>query len=94
MLRSIPTMFIVILIAGLSGCSMCSTCQDDDYGHFGGKWERTDQQYGRVNSAFAPAATIIGETVVQQSATVERVEEIELPEELDFDSTQDPAPGF
>jgi hypothetical protein len=95
MLRSIPTMFIVVMVAGFSGCTTCSTCLDDDYSHFGGKLERTDQRNGRVNSAFDAAPTINdGGNVVEQSTVSEEIEEIELPMELEFDSTVDPAPAM
>ena len=33
---------------------MCSSCDDYCYTGSGGRWERVDQCYGRVGSAFTP----------------------------------------
>jgi hypothetical protein len=39
-------------LATFAGCAMCSSCDDYNYGAYGGSWQRVDMQYGRVGSAF------------------------------------------
>jgi hypothetical protein len=56
-------MFIVCLgslAVFLSGCTLCPSPYDCDYGLFGGSWERHEPSQGRVGSAFnnAGSATI------------------------------------
>jgi len=43
-----------ILIAG-SGCRICASCEDEAYPAYGGAWQRTIRDHGRVGSVFAPA---------------------------------------
>jgi hypothetical protein len=47
----------VILLGGsaLSGCTLCQDCGDLDYPTYGGAWERTRRDSGRVGSVFDPA---------------------------------------
>jgi len=48
----------LLLLAGclvpVAGCAMCSSCDDYNYAAYGGIWQRTDMQHGRVGSAFSP----------------------------------------
>lgn len=46
------TLVAVISTPFLSGCSTCCSTDDYNYPTYGGKWERTDRQYGRVGSIF------------------------------------------
>ena len=48
---------LVGLLAGLSGCSICASPFDHDYGFYGGTWERHDACRGRVGSRFYNAGT-------------------------------------
>jgi hypothetical protein len=39
----------------LSGCRICSDCEDPAYPAYGGLWQRTIRETGRVGSTYAPA---------------------------------------
>ncbi|QDV12268.1 hypothetical protein CA51_21500 [Rosistilla oblonga] len=39
----------------LGGCRICGSEDDCAYPAFGGSWERTNRNHGRVGSVFAPA---------------------------------------
>ena len=39
----------------LTGCTLCQNCGDLDYPTYGGAWERTRRDSGRVGSIFDPA---------------------------------------
>jgi hypothetical protein len=54
MLASIARCLGIGLLAFSSGCAICSSCDDETYGAYGGRWERLDPHYGRVGSAFTP----------------------------------------
>ncbi len=43
------------LILGSGGCTICQDCGDLDYPTFGGAWQRTRRDSGRVGSIFDPA---------------------------------------
>jgi len=46
----------LLSFAGLStGCAICSSCHDEDYGYYGGTWQRHNPSHGRVGSAFDDA---------------------------------------
>ena len=44
-----------VLLVASSGCAMCTSCEDDTYAAYGGKWQRADMTHGRVGSAFTEA---------------------------------------
>jgi hypothetical protein len=70
------------LLTFLSGCNLCSSPYDHDYGGFVTKTPRADMRYGRVGSIFSdPALT---ETTVSES--------IELIE-TDSEGIEIPVPG-
>lgn len=51
-----PTAWLVIFLAcNLTGCTICQDCGDLDYPTYGGAWERTRRDSGRVGSIFDPA---------------------------------------
>lgn len=39
----------------MTGCRLCSDCEDMDYPAFGGSWQRTVRESGRVGSVFDSA---------------------------------------
>jgi len=41
-----------LLVALLTGCTLCPSPYDCDYGFFGGSWQRHEPAQGRVGSAF------------------------------------------
>lgn len=46
---------VLIGLSLSSGCTMCADCDLDDYGAYGGRWQRTNRTSGRVGSVFDPA---------------------------------------
>jgi hypothetical protein len=63
---------------------MCSTCGDDTYAAYGGKWERVDMTHGRVGSAFTPVGFDVGpidDEVISAPYVIDGdIEDIEEPE--------------
>lgn len=43
----------ILLLA--TGCTICADCDLDSYNAYGGRWQRTDRDAGRVGSLFHPA---------------------------------------
>ena len=41
-----------------SGCRLCCDLEDQAYSAYGGKWQRTDRDHGRVGSLFEPAGGV------------------------------------
>jgi hypothetical protein len=57
---------IVLLVAGLvplAGCRICADCEDLAYPAYGGAWQRTKRNHGRVGSIFDPAGAKTSELV-------------------------------
>ena len=53
------------LALAISGCTMCSSCDDDAYGAYGGLWQRVDRFHGRVGSAFTDVGVeVLGDEIV------------------------------
>jgi hypothetical protein len=79
----------ICLLAGLaSGCSICSSDYDCDYGMYGGSWERHHPSRGRVGSAFEPAGSPVLPTAAESPA-----EPVEAPAKpLPSDETLEPMP--
>jgi hypothetical protein len=53
--RWIALAVITIGLAPLGGCRICADCEDLAYPAYGGAWERTRRDSGRVGSIFDPA---------------------------------------
>ncbi len=68
--------FILLVLAGLSGCAMCDNALDRSYSAFGGKWQRDNMVSGRVGSLFDPAGVqIAGQaTLVEGEPTLAETE--------------------
>ncbi len=47
-------------VVALGGCRLCQDCGDLDYPTYGGAWERTIRDRGRVGSVFDPAGAQSG----------------------------------
>ena len=61
-----PAIALILLISSLlpvGGCRICSDCEDMDYPAYGGSWQRTLRNEGRVGSVFAPAGGKTGELI-------------------------------
>lgn len=41
---------------------MCQQCDIDSYGAYGGRWQRTNRDHGRVGSVFQPAGAQVAYT--------------------------------
>ena len=58
------------------GCRICADCEDLDYPAYGGAWQRTLRQSGRVGSVFDPggakAATLVDKTTPEDPDQIER----------------------
>jgi hypothetical protein len=48
---------LVTLVVPSIGCRLCADCDMDAYPAYGGAWERTLRDTGRVGSVFAPAGS-------------------------------------
>ncbi|MFN6128158.1 MAG: hypothetical protein ACK5AC_19910 [Planctomycetota bacterium] len=70
------------LMVLLSGCTLCQSPYDDDYGGFVTKTPRADMRYGRVGSIFSDPA--LSETTISESIE---------PMETDSDGIEIPDPG-
>ncbi|MCG8652132.1 MAG: hypothetical protein MI861_19995 [Pirellulales bacterium] len=51
------------LLFGAGGCRICADCEDLAYPAYGGAWERTLRETGRVGSVFDPAGARRSELV-------------------------------
>jgi len=49
------TSLFALCLLPLAGCRLCSDCEDMDYPAFGGSWQRTVRDSGRVGSVFDSA---------------------------------------
>ncbi|HAA70934.1 MAG TPA: hypothetical protein DCE55_17480 [Planctomycetaceae bacterium] len=54
MTRITTTLLIVSLLV-TSGCAICASPGDYEYAAYGGRWQRTDRNNGRVGSVLDPA---------------------------------------
>ena len=57
----VPTTLFLICLIPLAGCRLCSDCEDMDYPAFGGSWQRTVRDSGRVGSIFDSAGGKVAE---------------------------------
>ncbi|HJN09498.1 MAG: hypothetical protein QGH33_06585 [Pirellulaceae bacterium] len=60
-MKRMMSLLAISLISTNAGCTLCSDCDDYSYGAFGGRWERSDLNYGRVGSAFSPEGSTISD---------------------------------
>ncbi|MCC9640831.1 hypothetical protein LOC71_00980 [Rhodopirellula sp. JC740] len=56
--RTASAVFSLIVLAAIvmpsTGCRLCADCESDAYPAYGGAWERTLRETGRVGSVFDP----------------------------------------
>ena len=80
---------LVMVTMSATGCSMCQSCFDEAYPHYGSIAPRTDRFHGRVGSRFAPA----GEEVGTISPYIREADESQVfsPTPIDPSNTE-PAP--
>jgi hypothetical protein len=51
------SLLLICLLMPLTGCTLCASPYDCDYGLFGGSWERHEPSHGRVGSKFHNAGS-------------------------------------
>lgn len=88
------TCVLVFLACTITGCTICQDCGDVDYPAYGGAWERTRRDSGRVGSVFDPA----GARVAVLSPRASDAEDLSIrdpgknttPDDDGFDRSDDP----
>ncbi|QDS88156.1 hypothetical protein EC9_23430 [Rosistilla ulvae] len=55
----------------LGGCRICGSDDDCAYPAYGGSWERTNRNHGRVGSVFAPAGAKVAGYAAPQPVFIE-----------------------
>lgn len=61
--RTVITLLIAATIGPMAGCRICSDCEDLAYPAYGGAWQRTSRESGRVGSIFDPGGARAAELV-------------------------------
>jgi len=73
---SMAAILVVCLLMISPGCRICSTCEMEDYSAYGGAWQRTQRDGGRVGSVFDPAgvrqASLTSKDAPPSAAALER----------------------
>jgi hypothetical protein len=69
-----------LLVAPLAGCTLCPSPYDNDYGFYGGSWERHEPSQGRVGSAFHNSGAPLNPAVEEPIETPGEPTPSELPE--------------
>ena len=62
----------LLLVASLSGCTICPGPYDDTYSAYGGRWKRLDPVNNRVGSAFVDAGTRVTDNAQNGATAAER----------------------
>ena len=58
---------LLVLLLPSGGCRICAQCDDLDYPAYGGAWQRTRRDGGRVGSVFDPAGAKTAELVPREA---------------------------
>lgn len=61
--RVLAFLTVVTCLAASTGCRLCSNCEIGDYSAYGGAWDRTQRETGRVGSLFDPAGAQLASLV-------------------------------
>jgi len=79
-------------MASFSGCRICADCEDLAYPAYGGVWQRTSRDTGRVGSVFDPGGAKASELVARD--TPPKPDELERErQEARGDKISDPDRG-
>lgn len=92
---------LAMAVAPLTGCRICPDCEDIAYPAYGGSWQRTRRDSGRVGSVFDPAGAKTAELTPRDSPTasdeLERLRRKDrvprMPDPQDLPEGDEPAPG-
>lgn len=70
-MKVVSSLAIAVVIAAIlvpcGGCRICAECNDLDYPAYGGLWQRTRRDSGRVGSVFDPAGAKVSELSAAES---------------------------
>lgn len=89
-MRGLLTCTALIGLTLLGGCRICGSDDDCGYPTFGGSWERTNRNHGRVGSIFAPAGAKVTGTAMPAQPFVQPTESTPTPSsDLDAPSLLD-----
>ena len=86
---------LAVLVVTAAGCTMCPDCDIDSYGAYGGRWQRTQRNSGRVASLFDPAGAQVPYGYTESTAPNSVMQEPETEggddsaEAMDSDSDTD-----
>lgn len=67
--RWISVGLLLMGLAPLTGCRICPDCEDIAYPAYGGSWQRTRRDGGRVGSVFDPGGAKTSELVPRDTPT-------------------------
>ena len=84
-------MVLVALPVG-SGCRICQDCEDLAYPAYGGAWERTIRDQGRVGSLFDPGGA--RGAILEDKTTPPQPDEIIRKRQSERDDAEDERPGL
>lgn len=89
-IRSVLLGLVLIAVTlPFGGCRICADCEDLDYPAYGGAWQRTLRQSGRVGSVFDPggakAAMLVDKTTPEDPDEIERRRQEASDKDDDFD---------
>lgn len=86
--RKLITLLIAATITPMAGCRICADCEDLAYPAYGGAWQRTSRETGRVGSIFDPGGGRAAELVSRD--TPDSPDEIQRELQKDKPSIGDP----
>lgn len=84
--RWIALLLLTMVLLQLGGCRICADCEDLAYPAYGGAWERTRRDSGRVGSLFDPAGA--------QSLSLADRDQPPTPDALERDRQEERNGGF
>ncbi len=67
--RSLACAVVLGTLSGMSGCRLCCSLEDAAYPSYGGLWERTQRDDGRVGSLFEPGGARSSSLQPRESAS-------------------------
>jgi len=74
---------------------MCCSPFDHSYPTYGGKWQRTDREHGRVGSVFTPHAGVkVEEGEAIEGEAFEEITEGEIIEQYEIEGTSEASMGL
>ena len=80
-MRRTALLYLVLAVTSCGGCAMCCGVDDENYGTYGGAWQRHDMRFGRVGSRFRPAGGPVTEEPLLLEGEELPLESVIEPEE-------------